>query len=87
MRYFRRPWDEDRGDEHSDWGTSTWYFEVRESGEVVRQIEVYANGTVLKYNESTVEDDYGGLATARLDIEDFVHYEILPCEFESVWTM
>jgi hypothetical protein len=27
-RYYKRRWDEVRGDEHNDWGPSTWYFEV-----------------------------------------------------------
>ena len=28
MRYFKRHWNEDRGDEHSDWGSATDFFEA-----------------------------------------------------------
>ncbi len=27
-KYYKRKWNEIRGDEYSSWGTSTWYFEV-----------------------------------------------------------
>ena len=27
-RYYKRNWEETRGDEFDSWGTSIWYFEV-----------------------------------------------------------
>lgn len=38
-RYYKRRWEESRGDDHDDWGRSTWYFEVADDGYPVRQIE------------------------------------------------
>ncbi|WP_460666457.1 hypothetical protein [Kribbella swartbergensis] len=45
--YFRRSWHETRGDDHDDWGTSEWYFEIDDAGWVSRQVEIYENGPTL----------------------------------------
>ena len=82
MRYFKRFWGETRGDQYSDWGTSTWYFETDNKGEVLRQIEVYSNGTVLKYDNNKREDSYGGLSVDALDMDEFAPFEILFHQFE-----
>ncbi len=37
-RYFRRRWDEVRGDEFDGWGHSVWYFEIDDGGYPIRQI-------------------------------------------------
>jgi hypothetical protein len=31
-RFYRRRWDESRGDEFDAWGHSVWYFEVDNDG-------------------------------------------------------
>ncbi|MFC0518772.1 DUF6881 domain-containing protein [Mucilaginibacter angelicae] len=85
MKYYKRNWDELRGDEFDFWGTSTWYFECDEDDYVLRQMEIYANGNVLKYDESYQEDKYGGLAEGPLDSEEFAEFEITKDEFERVW--
>ena len=87
MRYFKRPWEESRGDEYDAWGTSVWYLEVDEQGGVSRQLEVYENATALKYDASHLEDRYGGLSDATLDLEEdgFLPFEIERAEFESTW--
>ena len=36
MRFYERAWDEPRGDQHDDWGTSIWYFAVDDDGWAVR---------------------------------------------------
>ena len=51
-----------------------------------RQIEVYANGTVLRYDQGHIEDEHGGLSEAPLDAQDFAPFEITQAEFESVWS-
>lgn len=51
-----------------------------------RQIEIYANGTVLQYDQRHIEDEYGGLSEAPLDPEDFAPFEITQAEFEGVWS-
>ncbi|WP_375768898.1 hypothetical protein NR798_45675 [Archangium gephyra] len=87
MRYFKRPWEESRGDEYDAWGTSIWYLELDEQGGVARQLEIYENGTALKYDASHLEDRYGGLSDATLDVEEdgFAPFEIECAEFESTW--
>ncbi|WP_146210182.1 hypothetical protein [Vitiosangium sp. GDMCC 1.1324] len=87
MRYFKRPWDESRGDEYDHWGTSVWYLEVDAEGGVSRQLTVFENGSVLKYDEARPEDRYGGLAHTTLDLEEdgFLPFEIDRAEFESAW--
>ena len=86
MRYFKRPWDEDRGDEYASWGTSLWYFEVDDQWEVIRQLEVYASGAVLAYDAAHLEDRYGMLAESALPADEMPAFEISKAEFELVWT-
>lgn len=85
MRYFLRPWDECRPDTHADWGTSLWYFEVDELGYVVRQVEAYRGGQVLKYDEANLNDEFGGLAEKPLDLDEFAEFEIAAEEFHGRW--
>ena len=47
VRYFRRGWDEDRGDLYASWETSTYYLALDDEGTARVQVEVYANGTVI----------------------------------------
>jgi hypothetical protein len=87
-RYFKRGWNELRGDDYGNWGTSTWYFEIGSDNYVTRQIEVYESGKVLKYDESYMEDEYGGLAEKAFeseDLEEFEGYIISREEFELAW--
>ena len=82
-RWFRRRWDESRGDENASWGPSTWFFEVGAEGWPIRQIEVYDNGPTLRYGPDHWEDQYGGLGQARLDeLEDWTPWTITNEDFE-----
>ncbi len=83
--YFKRRWDETRGDQHDAWGTSVWYFEVGPDGYAVRQIEEYASGVLLKYSETEMEDEYGFLADQPIDIDEGDWEGITRAEFESAW--
>lgn len=85
MKYFKRIWDETRGDEFDNWGTSIWYFETDKSGLPTKQIEVYQNGKVLKYDQSKLEDEFGGLGGQELDLIEFSEFQITKKEFEKVW--
>lgn len=82
--FYRREWDESRGDAYDDWGTSVWYFDV-EDGWACRQVAVYANGNVLKYDEELVGDEYGQLAEKALDAADFEPFIITEAAFDRVW--
>ncbi len=84
-RYFKRHWDESRGDTYDSWGTSDWLFETDQEGAVNRQIEIYENGTVLKYELDHLQDEFGMLADQNLDIADFLESEISAHEFEESW--
>lgn len=84
-RYFKRKWDETRGDEYSSWGTSTWYFELDINGYPIKQIELYENGNRLKYHPEKTFDDYGSLSDQAMDINEFQHFEIEKAEFDNEW--
>jgi len=86
LRYFKRRWDESRGDEHASWGPSTWYFEVGDDGYPVRQLEQYDGGAVLKYDEAHLDDEFGMLSDAALDLEEFAPFEIDRTAFETAWS-
>ncbi|WP_350281337.1 hypothetical protein [Kribbella sp. HUAS MG21] len=80
--YYKRTWDEPLG----AWGTSNWYFEVDADGWVLRQLEVYATGPTLRYDETHQEDEHGGRALIPLSGEEFAPYEITAADFEAAWT-
>lgn len=85
MKYYKRNWDETRGDEFDNWGKSIWYFETDKSGLPIKQIEVYQNGKILKYDQTKLEDEFGGLGDQELDIEEYSEFEISKEEFEKIW--
>jgi hypothetical protein len=86
-RFYRRGWDETRGDEFDGWGCSVWYFEVGDDGRPVRQIEVYDAGPVLRYGAGHEDDQFGGLGQASLyDLDDdWSRFEIARDAFERAW--
>ncbi|MDP4209589.1 MAG: hypothetical protein Q8928_12320 [Bacteroidota bacterium] len=83
--YFKRRWEENRGDDFDDWGFSTWFFETDSNGLPLRQIECYDNGKVLKYDSNNQFDDYGQLGEHELDLIEFKEFEITKEIFENVW--
>ena len=85
MRYYKRQWDETRGDAYNHWGTSIWYFEVDKKGYPCRQVVQYANGIVLRYYEEHSEDEFGGLGDQILDENEFAKFEISKHQFEQEW--
>lgn len=84
-KYYKRKWDENRGDELDSWGTSVWYFEIGEDKYISRQIELYENGNRLKYHSKKTFDDYGRLGTQPLNEDEFKEFEIEKDEFEVEW--
>lgn len=84
--YFKRDWDESTGAKLTDsWGSSTYYFETDTQLNVLRQIEVFENGKILKYDVEYVDDKFGGLAELPLEFEEFNEYRINKEEFEEIW--
>jgi hypothetical protein len=86
LKYFKRHWNERRGDARDDWGVSTWFFETDDRGRPSRQIEVYSNGRVLVYNNVHSHDRYGGLVQASIEFREFARFEITKSEFEKAWS-
>lgn len=85
MKYYKRQWNEIRGDECDDWGTSIWYFEIDEKGYPNKQIEKYESGIVLKYDDENSEDKFGRLSDQPIDLQDFQEFEITKEEFDKEW--
>ena len=85
MKYFKRKWNETRGDQYHNWGTSTFFIETDDSGFPSRQIEKYDNGIVLKYGDKKTEDEFGMLGDQDLNLEEFGEFEISKTEFENEW--
>jgi hypothetical protein len=79
--FFKRPHPEDL----IGWGSSDWYFEVRDDGFVTRQIEAYVNGRILSYDEARREDEHGALTDQPLNASDFSPFRISAHEFEQAW--
>ena len=86
LRYYKRPWDETRGDRYDGWGRSVWLFETDEVGNVLRHVELYDGGQRLRYDENRRDDSCGCLSEKPLDPSDFAAFEINATEFEPVWS-
>jgi hypothetical protein len=86
MRYLKYRWDENRGDEHADWGASWWYFEIGPDGYPMRQVEVYDSGVQLRYSVQHAEDEFGALSISHeSDMDRRADQELSAEEFEKVW--
>ena len=85
-RWFRRRWEESRGDSFDAWGAATYFFETDADGSPTRQVEVYDAGPTLRYGPGHTEDDIGHLGYATLNgPEDWTPYGISREEFEAAW--
>lgn len=83
--YYKRHFDEIRTEKSEIWGACDYYFETNESGEVLRQIEIYQNNKTLKYSEQIIEDEFGSLADQSIDLLDFEKFAITKNDFEYQW--
>ena len=84
--YYKREWEETTGEELTDsWGTSTYYFETNDAFHVTRQIQVFQNGNILKYDVGFIEDEFGFLTDQPLNKEHFYKFIIYEDEFIDIW--
>jgi len=83
-QYYFWHWDESRGDEFDHWGTSDWYFEIREDGYVSRQMVIFYSGDALMYSEEHIEDKYGMLSEGKFELLGEGEKEISESEFQGV---
>lgn len=87
-RYFRRRWDESRGDQFSSWGPAVCLFETDGSLSALRQVEVYDGGQRLRYGPGHLADEFGSLAEGAVfgPQDDPTEYEIASAQFDSEWS-
>jgi hypothetical protein len=77
--------------EDTDWGRITQYREVSDDQFAVRQVDVYENGNVLRYDRSHRRDDYGSLMGRKFSRKakwaiDFPGAEMISADdFDKVW--
>lgn len=84
--YYKRRWDESRGDAFDSWGASWFLFETGSDFWPVRQMEIYDGGQVLRYHRDHIEDAHGQLSEAPLDPLEFEPFRISQEEFERPWS-
>ncbi len=85
--YFKRYTD------HSDtpvWGGATYYFQTDDSGRAEKELAVYDNGNIRKYDHAHPSDEYGSLPDDPLFTDDhsrgeWQDYQISEQEFLSAW--
>ena len=86
MRYFKKNWEETTGDELTDdWGVSIFYFETDDSLNVFKQIQIFENGNILKYDELNNENEFGAMSDQSLEEKEFLDCEITKEEFNNIW--
>jgi len=52
---------------------------------VLKQIQVFQNKKILKYDEQNFEDQYGFLTDRPLEIEDLGDSELSEIDFYKIW--
>lgn len=86
-KYFKKFWNESSGDELTNsWGNSTYYFETDEDLNILKQVQIFQNGNILKYDDRNLENQFGFLTNHPLEIEDFEGNEISKTQFSEVYT-
>ena len=85
MRYFRLASEGFHAGEN--WGQAMYWLEVNDRGDAERELQVYPNGNVLRYDREHAEDEYGALAIMVIDGDEdvWVPHEITKDEFEVQW--
>ncbi len=84
---FKREWEQTTGDELTDsWGASTYYFETDSDLNIIRQVQVFQNGQVLKYHQEFTEDEFGMLSDQQVDEDEFKEFFIDCNEFAKIWS-
>lgn len=75
MPFYRRRWNESRGDVYDGWGGATYYIWVHQ-GVLEQQLELCDSGVLLAYDRYYLEDQYGFMTAERLDPDEWAAYEI-----------
>ena len=75
MPFYRRRWEESRGDAYDFWGSAVYYFWIQD-GQVEQQVEVYDSGVMLAYDRYHPEDQFGRISLGALDEKEWAAYEV-----------
>jgi hypothetical protein len=87
MRYFKTT-SEGYHARGVNWGGDpTYWLEVNQRGDAERELQVYPNGNVLRYDREHPDDEYGALSIMVVDGDEelWAAYEITREEFEEQW--
>lgn len=71
--------------EYDSWGSSTLFFETSPEGQVLRELMIFEDGRVLKYDTEHSRDIYGQMSDGLHEINTFDHLEIPPHVFDIAW--
>jgi hypothetical protein len=75
MPFYRRRWNEPRGDDHDDWDAATYYCWIHQSV-LEQQVEVCGFGVILAYDRCHIEDQFGGMSQVELNPDEWSPFEI-----------
>jgi hypothetical protein len=62
------------------------YIETDDEGTAVRELIEFEDGTIVRYDLVTFQDDNGMLTDKHFEIENYAKIEILERDFEKVWS-
>jgi hypothetical protein len=82
--YYRRTGAERRVDEHGDWGRASYLFEVH-GRRVLRQIEIYESGSMVRYGPDRRSDGYGSLFSTLPEASAIDANPLPQSIFNSAW--
>ena len=91
MWYFKAPGRLMQASLAADWGRITRYLEVADDQHAVRQVDVFENGNLLRYDRSHPRDEYGFLMALKFSRKPkwalfFPGAEMISDDqFEKVW--
>jgi hypothetical protein len=85
LRYFEFHWNENDVGPSGTWGSSEWFVETDDEKNIVRQITVFSNGNVLKYDLDHREDEFGSLGDQPVQLQNGVS-EMPEDDFEFKWS-
>jgi hypothetical protein len=84
MKYFKKLYAETIQRFNKDWSAWDWYyFEVDDDAYATKQIQKCYNGKVFKHDENNLQDENGGLAEGKLEINEYT--EIDKTAFDELW--
>jgi hypothetical protein len=93
MFHFKAPGRVMRESDAADWGRFSWYIEVADDQFATRQVDLFENGNILRYDRSHRRDRFGFLLALRFSrkpkwAKSFPGSELISeTEFERVWRL